>query len=73
MGIPVGLNAEIDIGIAIALGTITGWLGGVVRDALSGSTPLIFRREIYATSSIIGGLLYAGLLFQFGKSQYGYD
>ncbi len=36
MGVQVGLNADMDIGIAIALGTITGCFGGVVRDILSG-------------------------------------
>lgn len=67
MGVEVGLNADMDIGISIALGTITGCFGGVVRDVLSGSRPLIFRKEIYATASILGGLIYTGLLIQFGK------
>lgn len=67
MGVEVGLNADMDIGISIALGTITGCFGGVVRDVLSGSRPLIFRKEIYATASILGGLIYIGLLGQFGK------
>ncbi|MEX0684386.1 MAG: trimeric intracellular cation channel family protein [Balneolales bacterium] len=67
MGVQVGLNAEMDIGISIALGTITGCFGGVVRDVLSGSQPLIFRKEIYATASIIGGLIYIALLFQFDE------
>lgn len=67
MGVQVGLNAEMGIGISIALGTITGCFGGVVRDILSGVRPLIFRKEIYATASIIGGLIYTGLLIQFGE------
>ncbi|MDZ7691987.1 MAG: trimeric intracellular cation channel family protein [Balneolaceae bacterium] len=65
MGVQVGLQAEMDVGIAITLGTITGCFGGVVRDILSGSRPLIFRKEIYATASIIGGLIYTALLIQF--------
>ncbi|HKK44757.1 MAG TPA: trimeric intracellular cation channel family protein [Balneolaceae bacterium] len=67
MGVQVGIHAEMDVGIAIALGTITRCFGGVVRDVLSGSRPLIFRKEIYATASIIGGLIYTGLLFQFDE------
>lgn len=67
MGVQVGLSAGMDTGIAIALGTITGCFGGVVRDVLSGSRPLIFRKEIYATASIIGGLIYTALLAQFGE------
>lgn len=65
MGVQVGLNAEMGYGVAIALGTITGCFGGVVRDVLSGSLPLIFRMEIYATASIFGGLFYTVLLIQF--------
>lgn len=67
MGVQVGLNAEMGMGISITLGTITGCFGGVVRDVLSGSRPLIFRKEIYATASILGGMIYLGLLFQFGE------
>lgn len=67
MGVQVGLSAGMGTGIAIALGTITGCFGGVVRDVLSGSRPLIFRKEIYATASIIGGVIYTGLLAQFGE------
>ncbi|MDI6401117.1 trimeric intracellular cation channel family protein [Balneolaceae bacterium ANBcel3] len=66
MGVQVGLNAGMGIGISIALGTITGCFGGVVRDILSGVRPLIFRKEIYATASIMGGLIYTGLFTQFG-------
>lgn len=67
MGVQVGLRAEMGMGISVTLGTITGCFGGVVRDVLSGSKPLIFRKEIYATASIMGGLIYAGLLTQFGE------
>jgi uncharacterized membrane protein YeiH len=64
MGVQVGLSADMGMGIAITLGTITGCFGGVIRDILSGSRPLIFRKELYATISVIGGLLYIGLLTQ---------
>jgi uncharacterized membrane protein YeiH len=67
MGVQVGLNAEMGLGISIALGTITGCFGGVVRDILSGARPLIFRKEIYATASIMGGLIYTGLLIPFDQ------
>ena len=33
---------------AIIMGTITGAAGGVMRDVLVGTVPLIFRKEIYA-------------------------
>lgn len=67
MGIQVGLDAGMSVGIAITLGTITGCFGGVIRDVLSGSRPLIFRKELYATASVIGGIFYIGLLTQFER------
>ena len=62
MGTEVGLEAGMSIGISITLGTITGCFGGVIRDVLSGIKPLIFRKEIYAMASVIGGLLYVAVL-----------
>lgn len=53
-GIAVGLNP----GVCIALGTITGCFGGVLRDILLNNIPLIFRKEIYATACIAGGGIY---------------
>lgn len=62
MGTQVGLDAGMSIGISVTLGTITGSFGGVIRDVLSGTKPLIFRDEIYAMASYIGGLLFVGML-----------
>ena len=62
MGTQVGLEAGMSIGISVTLGTITGSFGGVIRDVLTGTKPLIFREEIYAMASFIGGLLFVGML-----------
>ena len=43
---------------AIIMGTITGAAGGVMRDVLVGTVPLIFRKEIYAMACIFGGIVY---------------
>jgi uncharacterized membrane protein YeiH len=67
VGIQKGLDHGFSIGIAIALGTITACFGGVIRDVLLNHVPLIFRREIYASACIIGGILYA-ILLQFDLS-----
>lgn len=56
-GIAVGLHPV----ICIALGTMTACFGGVIRDILCNEIPIIFRREIYATICIIGGLVFFGL------------
>ncbi|UWX59207.1 trimeric intracellular cation channel family protein [Chryseobacterium oranimense] len=55
IGVQKGLNAEIHPFICIALGTITGCFGGIIRDILLNRIPLIFRKEIYATACIVGG------------------
>jgi uncharacterized membrane protein YeiH len=42
--------------MCIALGTITACFGGVIRDILCNEIPVIFRKEIYATACIMGGI-----------------
>ena len=58
----IGLEKGISIGlqplICIALGTMTACFGGVIRDILCGEIPVIFRKEIYATICIFGGIVY---------------
>ena len=58
IGIEKGMELTFSVGVCIALGTITASFGGVIRDVLLNSVPLIFRKEIYALASIIGGLIY---------------
>ncbi len=58
VGIELGIEKNFSTGICIALGTITGCFGGVIRDVLLNNVPLLFRKEIYAMACIIGGLLY---------------
>lgn len=62
VGIQKGIEFGLSPGISIALGTITGCFGGVMRDTLLNTIPLVFRKEIYATASILGGILYFALL-----------
>ncbi|RZK49158.1 MAG: trimeric intracellular cation channel family protein [Pedobacter sp.] len=58
VGIQKGLDFGLGPGICIALGTITACFGGVIRDTLLNTIPLIFRKEIYATTCIVGGILF---------------
>jgi uncharacterized membrane protein YeiH len=67
VGIQKGLDHGFSPGISIALGTITACFGGVIRDVLLNNVPLIFRKEIYASACIAGGILYF-LLLQFSLS-----
>jgi uncharacterized membrane protein YeiH len=40
------------------LGTITACFGGVIRDILLNEIPTLFRKEIYATACILGGIVF---------------
>lgn len=61
VGIEKGVNVGLHPMICIALGTMTASFGGVIRDILCNEIPVIFRREIYATACILGGLTYFAL------------
>ncbi|MFD0939574.1 trimeric intracellular cation channel family protein [Pedobacter boryungensis] len=63
VGVQKGIVFGLSPGICVALGTITGCFGGVIRDTLLNTIPLIFRKEIYATACILGGVLYFALLY----------
>lgn len=63
LGIQKGIMFNLSPGICIALGTITGCFGGVIRDTLLNTIPIIFHREIYATACILGGILYYALKY----------
>lgn len=58
VGIEKGINVGLHPIICIALGTITASFGGVMRDILCNEIPVIFRKEIYATACILGGIAY---------------
>nr|WP_321231299.1 trimeric intracellular cation channel family protein [uncultured Psychroserpens sp.] len=58
VGIEKGIGAGLHPIICIALGTMTACFGGVLRDILCNEIPVIFRKEVYATACIIGGLTY---------------
>ncbi|HYE53363.1 MAG TPA: trimeric intracellular cation channel family protein [Chitinophagaceae bacterium] len=57
-GIQKGIAFGFHPGICIALGTLTGCFGGVIRDISLNNIPLIFQKEIYATACIVGGFIY---------------
>ncbi|MFD2915329.1 trimeric intracellular cation channel family protein [Psychroserpens luteus] len=58
VGIEKGIGAGLHPIICISLGTMTACFGGVLRDILCNEIPVIFRKEVYATACIIGGLTY---------------
>ena len=44
--------------IVIVAGMITGIAGGIIRDVLCNDVPLVFSSELYATVSIVTGVVY---------------
>lgn len=59
VGVQKGMNIpDLSPLICVVLGTITGCFGGVSRDILLRRIPLIFRKEIYATACLVGGITY---------------
>ena len=72
VGIEKGLQAGLMPVICIALGVITASFGGVIRDILCNEIPVIFRREIYATACILGGIFYFIFLETPLKEEYAY-
>ncbi|MCP1673264.1 putative membrane protein YeiH [Natronocella acetinitrilica] len=47
--------------IVVMMGTMTGVVGGMLRDVVTARVPLILQKEIYATAAIAGVLTYLGL------------
>jgi uncharacterized membrane protein YeiH len=60
IGCNVAMEMEHPVVVVIVAGMITGCLGGVLRDILCNEIPLLFRSELYASVSIVTGLLYVG-------------
>ncbi|APX99763.1 trimeric intracellular cation channel family protein [Lacinutrix venerupis] len=58
VGVEKGISAGLHPIICIALGTMSACFGGVIRDILCNEIPVIFRKEIYATACILGGIAY---------------
>lgn len=66
----VGLGVFTSIGASIALkcnvewygiiffGVMTATAGGMIRDTLAGEVPFVLKKEVYASASIAGGILF---------------
>lgn len=47
--------------VAIAMGAVTGSVGGIIRDTLGHVPSVLVRREIYVTASVLGACVYVGM------------
>jgi len=58
IAISKGISYHLHPMVCIALGTITGCFGGVIRDVLLNEIPYVFRKDVYASACIAGGTTY---------------
>jgi len=61
IGVEKALSLGVSPEIAAIMGMFTAVMGGVIRDLLTNETPVIFRKEIYATACLAGASLYLTL------------
>src|SRR5690606_32283193 len=65
LGVEKALSVGVAPEIAAIMGMFTAIMGCVIRDVLTNETPVLFRKEIYATACLAGAVLYL-ILFKVG-------
>jgi uncharacterized membrane protein YeiH len=68
LGVEKALSLGVRPEVAAMMGMFTAVMGGVIRDVLVNETPVLFRKEIYATACLAGATLYL-LLYDVGISR----
>ncbi|EPK6161273.1 trimeric intracellular cation channel family protein [Providencia stuartii] len=63
LGAQIALDMNYSPVIAAIAAVITGVFGGVLRDMLCNTIPLVFQKEVYAGVSFAAAWLYIGLLY----------
>lgn len=58
LGVEKALSLNVRPEIAAMMGMFSAVMGGVIRDTLTNATPIIFRKEIYATACLAGAICY---------------
>jgi len=58
VGVQKSLSYDSTAIAAVVFGMFTAVMGGVIRDTLMNETPLIFRKEIYATACLAGAVSF---------------
>ncbi|TNE31200.1 MAG: trimeric intracellular cation channel family protein [Bacteroidetes bacterium] len=64
LGVEKALQFGVGHEVAVIMGIFSAVMGGVIRDTLSNITPVIFKKEIYASACMVGAIMYL-LLNQF--------
>ena len=70
VGCHIALEFGVPFVIAVFMGMVTATGGGVIRDVLTNTQPMILCGQPYATAALLGSLSYAGLR-HFGVPEIG--
>jgi uncharacterized membrane protein YeiH len=62
LGVEKALSLGVQPEIAAIMGMFSAVMGGVIRDVLINETPVLFRKEIYATACLLGAVVYLVLV-----------
>lgn len=65
LGVEKALRLGVRPEIAAIMGMFSAVMGGVIRDILTNETPVLLRKEIYATACLAGAVVYL-MLHHFG-------
>ncbi len=61
VGYEKALALDYPVWVCVSMATITGIVGGMIRDILINEVPIIFTQELYAVACILGGILFSVL------------
>ncbi len=63
VGYEKAMALDYPIWVCVSMATITGIVGGMIRDILINEIPIIFTQELYAVACILGGILFSLLSY----------
>jgi uncharacterized membrane protein YeiH len=58
LGVEKALSLGVQVEIAAIMGMFSAVMGGVIRDTLTNTIPVLFRREVYASACLAGAVCY---------------
>lgn len=61
LGAQKAMALGMNIPVSIIMGVFSACLGGIIRDVIVNDVPVVFRREIYITASLLGASVYCVL------------
>ncbi len=63
VGCHIALEFGVPFVIAVFMGMVTATGGGIIRDVLTNTQPMILSGQVYATAALLGSLSYASMRY----------